>query len=278
MEEKIIDSISIVTFISNKEKFNMEIFKFYNDIRKFCGFAEFIIFSDVALFDSEKIYGDNIYEKVCPNMTKYKRILLSLSIVRSDKILFLDNDISPDNKNLYNFLKAYRNESDLYFGKIGVNNPQNLIEKLIKIDKNISHKFTRPILWKFKIGISVPGQIFMINKNRFVKDLNHRDTVFDDLFIGICAKENKYIVQRSTLMLGYEKASNNISILLRQRIRWAKGYYQTLLFHSKIKVFPLIIIHGIAYHFTIIIIDILLSFVVFVVVSLLFLRFGVSGS
>ena len=245
-----IDSLSIVTFISNKEKFSEELFTLYRKLLPAFKFVEFIVFSDTEVLSLQQIDGKNVRQVISAGSTKYKRIISSLEISRAENILYIDNDISPNVEQLLLFLRNLENNTDLAFGRIAINNPQTFVEKLIFLDKILSHSFIRPLLWSMGLGISIPGQIFMIKKNNFFRDLNFSiDTVFDDLFLGICAKQNNYHVTRSQLILGYEKPSKNFSVLLRQRIRWARGYYESLVCNIKAKVFPLIIVHGIAYHF-----------------------------
>lgn len=238
--------ISIVTFISKSEIFNPKIFSFYSQIKQDFDTSELIIFTDKNINQSQ-ISEPDVHE-ICDNgATKYKRILKALTIAKSDMILFLDNDISPDLQQLRVFLENY-DDADLCFGRIGVTNAQKITEHLVRIDKYISHGFIRPLLWRCGIGVSVLGQIFVLKKDIFKKILSQNDTVFDDLSIGACAKENNCKVQISKMILGTEKASRNLKTLFKQRIRWAQGYSETLDNYRNTKAFPFVIIHGIAYH------------------------------
>ena len=240
-------TLSIVTFISKRECFNPFILNFYFSIINNFIYSELIIFTDFYLSEIQNFEYKNIRQIICKGTTKYRRILSSLSETHSDIILYIDNDIHPYQLNLEKFLYQYKYDIDLYFGKIDVIKPNTFIERLITIDKCLSHNVIRPLLWNLNVGISVPGQIFLIKKQKFFYDLQDIDTVFDDLFIGICSKMNQYKVQRSVLTLGAEKASNNIITLLKQRIRWSRGYYECCK-NNKNKALFFIIIHGIAYH------------------------------
>lgn len=257
-----IDSISIATFISHKEQFNLQIVELYRFLKERCRFAELIVFADKEPTDADSVgklrLEQELVVEVCPNTTKYRRILRAIELARTDRILFVDNDISPDMAALYQFLQGCDEEADLAFGRIGGSSVHTLTERLVQVDKSISHKIIRPFLWACDIGISVPGQVFVINKLKFGKDLADVDTVFDDLFLGICAKSHGYTVQRSKLTLGYEQPSANFLTLCRQRLRWAKGFAQSLWFHRKNQCFPLVVIHGLAYHASLILLDAIL--------------------
>ena len=108
------------------------------------------------------------------------------------------------------------------------------------------------------IGISVPGQVFMVHKDRFYKDLKRIDTVFDDLTIGLCAKKNGYLVEYSKLILGYETASEDFATLFRQRIRWAKGFSETIINNADSKSIIYVLLHGAAYHLSTVSVDAIL--------------------
>ncbi|MDR2142253.1 MAG: glycosyltransferase family 2 protein, partial [Deltaproteobacteria bacterium] len=138
---------------------------------------------------------------------------------------------------------------DLAWGLIDALPGHNFLYKLVKIDKFISHIIIRPLLWKFNICISLPGQIFFINKSKFLRDLPIYDTLFDDLTIGIVAKKNKYLSNYFKLYLGYEKPSTSFYLLLKQRLRWSKGFYQAIINNLHNGMLIYILIHGFMYHF-----------------------------
>ncbi|MBQ7215726.1 MAG: glycosyltransferase family 2 protein [Synergistaceae bacterium] len=240
------EKLSIVTFISGSERPNTELLEMYHRLRKTCGADELLVFSD----RKHGITGENVREIVSPDTTKFKRIMLSFGAALNEKILYVDNDISPCCGNLEEFIRGFREDTDLCFGRIAVKNPDSFTAELIRTDKKISHEFIRPMLWRLNIGISVPGQVFMLRREKFMRDMEDSpDTVFDDLALGICAKQNGYRVQISSLVLGYERPSGNLCGLLRQRIRWAKGYCEQLTVNRKNRqIFPLAVIHGLAYH------------------------------
>jgi cellulose synthase/poly-beta-1,6-N-acetylglucosamine synthase-like glycosyltransferase len=207
-----------------------------------------IIYADNAL--DEAVLADNdALVRIYPNTTKYSRILDSLNIAETSGIIYIDNDIKPDNLNLQKFIEGIGNNIDIAWGYIGASINYGFMSRLIAVDKLLSHKIIRPLLWSLNIGISVPGQVFYINKEKFSRDLPQFDTVFDDLTIGICAKQYGYSIVRFPFYLGYEKPSCSLPVLAKQRIRWAKGFYQSLVKNRRSNMLPYVLIHGIMYHF-----------------------------
>ena len=236
--------LTIVTFISGNETMNFSILDTYFFLKDSMLADELIIFSE----SPQGITGAGIREEISPGTTKYARILSSLEIVAHENILYIDNDISPNLESLKEFITARKEDTDLYFGRIAVKNPRTFTGHLVQTDKTISHKFIRPLLWEIGAGISLPGQIFMLKRVKFLRDLPRNDTVFDDLAIGMCAVNNSYNVQRNKLILGHEKPSETLCVLMKQRIRWAQGYYEQLKASEGSNIFPLVLLHGIVFH------------------------------
>ncbi len=153
-------------------------------------------------------------------------------------------------ENFEKFIKEIINtDYAIAWGKVKTQNIVGFIPHLIKIDKNLSHDFIRPFLWKFNIGISVPGQIFLISKKYYLNKFHTIDTVYDDLTLGIIAKSNKMPVYFNNYILGYETPKGNFKDLLKQRRRWAKGLAESIYNNRNSKSLKYVKIHGFMYHF-----------------------------
>ena len=237
MEVIITKGITIATFISNNEKDNEEIYDTIHFLEKNFDNTEVIIFSNSKIKD--KTYRNII----TPQMTKYKRIRILLNEARFNDIICFDNDIMIDKENIIKFINnCFNKDYSIAWGKIKARKVKGFVPKLINIDKNLSHDYIRPFLWNTKIGISLPGQIFMINKQYLINKLPDVDTVYDDLMIGAIVREQNMPVFFVKEVLGYEKPKETIVMLLKQRIRWAKGLAETIIFKSK--ALPYILIHA----------------------------------
>lgn len=234
--------ITIATFISNKENENIEFYKLSNFLQK-----QFKV--QTIIFSNKQVSNNKVKVFVTPKMTKYKRIQLLMKEAKYTDILCIDNDITPDKKAILNFIKKCSSqEYSIAWGKIKADNQKGIIPKLIDIDKNLSHDYIRPLLWNLNVGISLPGQIFMINKNYLENSLPLIDTVYDDLMIGAVVREKKYPVLFTQDVLGFEKPKKNIGELLKQRIRWAKGLAETIIYNKKNKVLPFVLLHGFSFN------------------------------
>ncbi len=239
MEVIITKGITIATFISNNEKDNEEIYDTIHFLEKNFDNTEVIIFSNSKIKD--KTYRNII----TPQMTKYKRIRILLNEARFNDIICFDNDIMIDKENIIKFINnCFNKDYSIAWGKIKARKVKGFVPKLINIDKNLSHDYIRPFLWNTKIGISLPGQIFMINKQYLINKLPDVDTVYDDLMIGAIVREQNMPVFFVKEVLGYEKPKETIVMLLKQRIRWAKGLAETIIFNRKSKALPYILIHA----------------------------------
>lgn len=240
-------TMSLVTFISGEEILTDD----------FLALAEYLQrlydIEVVAVADQEqlRVVGNSyVHQIVSPGTTKYDRILQLLMEKRSEFLLCVDNDIKPDLSAIQVFLQeSFREQTDLSWGRIGVCQAPGVIAQMIKIDKLLSHCIIRPALWKMGWGASVPGQVFLLKTEAFCDRLSMKDTVFDDLAIGICAREHHCQVYFNKMTLGREKPKTTLISLLRQRVRWAQGFCQVAIANWS---FPkrrfMVLVHGVAYH------------------------------
>ena len=239
--------ITIATFISIHECENKDFFGLIRFLKRYFE-IETIVFNEKELSTELKEH-ENIKEYITPNMTKYKRIQILLNKAKFENILCIDNDIVPDKLEIVNFIQeCLSTDYSIAWGKIKAQKIRGFIPKLINIDKNLSHNYIRPMLWKLNIGISLPGQLFMINRKYLEGQLPNIDTVYDDLMIGAIVHANNFPVYFTKEVLGYENPKRNIIELLKQRIRWAKGLAETIFYNRKNKSLPYIFIHGFSFN------------------------------
>lgn len=236
-------NITIVTFITSYEKENVNFLSVVESLKDvFC--VEYFIFSD-----SETIRNGAKVNFTVDSKSKFKRIDAVLSLAKNDFILCIDNDIVVNNFELKGFLNSiFKNDFSLAWGKISCQSSKGFVPRLIEIDKKLSHNILRPGLWKLGLGISIPGQIFCINRVFFHDKLSRYDTVFDDLTLGLICKQYSMPVFISKTILGFERPKGTFFELIKQRIRWAKGFSETLKYSEKTGFKKFVLIHGFAYH------------------------------
>lgn len=237
--------LTIATFISNNEKDNKDFFNFIKVIQKNIN-IETIVFTDYRIDINEKY---EIKQIIKSNITKYKRIMQLIERAESNNILCIDNDITIDFEKLNEFINEFINNNyDLAWGKIKTTSTKGVVPKLIRIDKNLSHDFIRPFLWKAHLGISIPGQIFMLKRDSFLGELPDVDTVYDDLTLGMIARKNRFKFYYSKSFLGSESPKGNFKNLIKQRIRWSKGMAQSIYNGIKNKMLKFVLLHAFMYH------------------------------
>ncbi len=183
--------------------------------------------------------------------TKYLKLKKIIEEFDVEFILSVDNDIKADIKNLDEFLSiSINNNYDIGWGKIFSQYENRFISKMVYVDKMLSHNVIRPLLWNLGIGISVPGQCFLVKRLTFANKLKNIDTFLDDLEIGLYTSinKNKMKLHQFKKAVGYEIPNSSFYGLWRQRSRWAQGYRVILESIKDNKEKKLIIIHAFAYH------------------------------
>lgn len=182
--------------------------------------------------------------------TKYHRILALLRMASYEQIVCIDNDIKPNDREILAFLLSCMSGDYIAgWGKIYSQLPQGILPRLIQVDKTLSHEMIRPFLWKMGVGISMPGQVFMIHRDELKKRLPKVHTSFDDLQIGLVIKKSGFPINYTDSVLGWEKPKETWRGIIQQRIRWARGYSQTILNNrGDIYSLGLILLHGFFYH------------------------------
>lgn len=233
------ESITIVTFISKGENLNTEFVDLVDFLRSSMEVMAFI-FADVEID-----VPAHIKLIVSPQTTKYYRIKSILNSMHYKFILFIDNDIVPDKVAILRLLRQCKNNSfSLAWGKIRAQHVAGIISKIVDVEKRLSHNYIRPLLWELHIGISLPGQVFIMDSTYFYKILPDIDTVYDDLMIGVTARKYDYPVFYVKDILGYEFPKTTLLQLICQRIRWAKGLAETMFYHRFEHSLVYIILHA----------------------------------
>ncbi len=243
------NKICLVTYTRDEEYFTDELIEIGNMLSSNHKCFKCIVFVEKKLKFSDKIKF-KIEQKYMEG-TKYKKLIKLMEEDTSDFFISIDNDIKGNIKKLKKFmLEIVNSDYDIGWGKIIAIPEKDLISKLVSIDKILSHYLIRPILWKMGIGISIPGQCFVIKRQIFKGKLLEIDTFLDDLALGLYLNINKRQISSyySSEVLGYEKPNTTFNGLLRQRSRWAEGYRTIISGVKTLKEKNLIILHGIAYH------------------------------
>ncbi|WP_289048885.1 glycosyltransferase family 2 protein [uncultured Psychrobacter sp.] len=259
--------VGIVTYLRDDEVLTTELIDICKYIKS--------IYPNTSL----ELYSSSIDEKKYPQVesllpinyrfqrgTKYRKLLKTLNSTDYEYVITLDNDISANKKNLLKMINDTIEEKyDIAWGKIYSRNLTNMVSKLVMVDKLLSHDILRPLLWRAKIGATIPGQCFILRTKCFSNRLPLTDTFLDDLSIGAFTVKNSLKYYYFKRVIAYEIPSYTFKDLLNQRKRWAMGFKQSLSCKTLTrKNEKLLWIHALTYHLIPIIYWISLIVLVFV--------------
>lgn len=242
--------IKLITYMRANENLNYGIKLALESLKKIDNNIECVIFTDEAR-TFETIDGIKIVNEVMFG-TKYIRLLYLIDKEVEECIyISLDNDMIINTEVFAEYVKeCCKKQSDFSWARIQAQENRHFISKLVSVDKLLSHDVIRPLLWKLKMGLSIPGQCFLLKPSAFIGKLYKMDTFLDDLALGAYINQHfdELNVYVSDKIIGYEYPNENFIGLCRQRKRWAKGYYQVLKASIGKDYFMKVILHGISYH------------------------------
>ena len=161
--------------------------------------------------------------------TKYRKLLQALQDTKHRYLLSLDNDIAADLPSLLRLVaQTVEGNFDLGWGRIHSRQVSNYISRLVEVDKLLSHTVLRPALWYLHLGVTIPGQCFLLKTESFQSTLPSTDTFLDDLSIGLHAAKHRLSYHYTHEVVAFELPSYSFAALWKQRSRWATGFRQSL--------------------------------------------------
>ncbi len=276
------NNIKVVTYLRDNENINQNILLTINALQeKFNSNLSIVIFINDTRKNIDTHLLNIPYNIVKLSGTKYVRIksLLNKEDTKENEFLLsIDNDTTVINDQFLNFIeKCINGDIDIAWGRLKTSSDNSFIEKMITIDKLLSHHIIRPFLWKFNCGISISGQLFFIKTKSFNNKLLQIDTFLDDLALGsyvsLHQKELKILIDNS--IIATEEPKTSFSDLYIQRKRWAKGFFSIISRTKNKKIKNLLKIHAFSYHFLWIIHWIIISLLatINITISLLYFLF-----
>lgn len=220
--------LAIVTYLRNAERLTPELIEIGNRLqRSYPGLA-------MTLFveSSEAMPAPDVgfpIRVVQAEGTKYRKLLLALRDGGHRYLLSLDNDIAADIPGLLRLVdQTLAADADLGWGRVHSRKVAGLVSRLVEVDKLLSHTVLRPMLWRMHLGVSIPGQCFLLRTDTFRGRLPVTDTFLDDLSIGLYAAKHHLRYHYAHDVVAYELPSYSFAALWKQRARWATGFRQSL--------------------------------------------------
>ena len=191
---------------------------------------------------------------VVPSGTKLSKIRRLADLVKADFFVICDPDLTVHEEGCRVVLrKAMESARDgkevVAFGVVQGEDDGTLLSQIVAIDKWLSHRVLRPLLWAAGVGITLPGQ-FLVVSSSLVRSLDPAvDSYLDDLYLGWVARRQGACVLRLPVVVGAESPRRSWTSLLTQRVRWMKGL-ASLLGHLVVhpSALALLGVHYFAYH------------------------------
>jgi cellulose synthase/poly-beta-1,6-N-acetylglucosamine synthase-like glycosyltransferase len=189
-----------------------------------------------------------------PPGTKLSKIRRFARFFDADLICICDPDMRVDAESCRLVFgraatELCRGNEVVAFGIVDGRDTGSLLSRVVAMDKWLSHRVVRRVLWGLGVGITLPGQFLVVSAG-LLRRLDHDvDSYLDDLYLGWIARSQGVNVHRLPVVVGEEDARATWSGLLAQRLRWMKGLarlFRHLAGHPS-GIF-LLTVHFLAYH------------------------------
>jgi cellulose synthase/poly-beta-1,6-N-acetylglucosamine synthase-like glycosyltransferase len=202
-----------------------------------------------------------------PNGGKASAINLALRFAKGEIVIVVDADSIIEKEALQKIANEFNNPDVVAVaGRIKVPDRFNVLTNCIALEIAVGTNFQRPPFSLFGVVTIVPGAIGGFRKSSIIqRGLYDKDTLTEDFDLTIkLLKGGGSIV--ATHAVSYTENPRTLKDLYKQRIRWNRGNFQTILKHKDIMTTPRYgMLHKFAYPITLVnfvlppIMDILIS-------------------
>lgn len=219
--------LTIITYLRGDERLTSELVEIGNQLhRRYCGVSMKLYVESQPKIITDAEFPIHI---IYASGTKYRKILCALDTTEDRYLLSLDNDIEANILALLRLVKrTLDGHYDLGWGRIHSRRVSNFVSSLVEVDKLLSHTVLRPLLWRLHLGVTIPGQCFLLKTDSFKGRLSATDTFLDDLSIGLYAAKHHLRYCYMQEVVAFELPSYSFATLWKQRTRWATGFRQSL--------------------------------------------------
>jgi cellulose synthase/poly-beta-1,6-N-acetylglucosamine synthase-like glycosyltransferase len=220
--------LAIITYLRGRERLTPELIEIGNQLHR--RYPELVMELYVESTGPVPAPGADFPIRVTHVQgTKYCKLLDALQGTSHRYLLSLDNDIAADISSLLRLVaQTVDGDFDLGWGRIHSRKVSNFISRLVEVDKLLSHTVLRPVLWRLHLGVTIPGQCFLLKAASFLGSLPSTDTFLDDLSIGLHAAKHRLRYHYAQEVVAFELPSYSFAALWKQRSRWATGFRQSL--------------------------------------------------
>jgi len=168
-----------------------------------------------------------------PNGGKSSALNHGILFARGEFIIIVDADSQVCKGTFIELVQPFRDpEVAAVAGNIKVLNRKNWLTRCQALEYVISINIFRRALDVFGSVTVVPGALGAYRRESLVGGgLYDRDTLVEDFDVTIKALKSGKVVQASNSAVSYTEAPESVNDLVRQRLRWYRGNFQTLWKH-----------------------------------------------
>jgi cellulose synthase/poly-beta-1,6-N-acetylglucosamine synthase-like glycosyltransferase len=183
-------------------------------------------------------FGVKVYRK--ENGGKYSALNYGLRLARGEIIVTVDADSVVGRMALKELVKKFRNPRvAAVCGNIKVLNRVNWLTNCQALEYVVSINVIRRALDVFGAVTVVPGALGAFRKSVLeAGGAYDRDTVAEDFDVTVKTLKAGNIVQASSYAVAYTEAPQTLRDLYRQRMRWYRGNFQTIIKHRDVFLNP----------------------------------------
>jgi cellulose synthase/poly-beta-1,6-N-acetylglucosamine synthase-like glycosyltransferase len=182
--------------------------------------------------------GVNVFHR--PNGGKAAALNYGLLFARREIIVTVDADSLIGRTAIKEVVKGFHDpEVGAVCGNIKVLNRNNLLTQCQALEYIISINLVRRAFDIFGTVTVVPGALGAFRRETLADGgFYDWDTLVEDFDVTVKTLKAKKIIQASSDALAYTEAPQTLGDLIKQRLRWYRGNYQTILKHRDIFLNP----------------------------------------
>jgi cellulose synthase/poly-beta-1,6-N-acetylglucosamine synthase-like glycosyltransferase len=171
-----------------------------------------------------------------PNGGKASALNHGVLFTRGEIVIIVDADSQVCKSTFIDLVQPFRDpDVAAVAGNIKVLNRKNWLTRCQALEYIASINIFRRALDIFGAVTVVPGALGAYRREILVGGgLYDRDTLVEDFDVTIKALKSGKVVQASNTAISYTEAPQKISELVKQRLRWYRGNYQTLWKHHDV--------------------------------------------
>lgn len=209
---------------------------------QYLGILNIIVVNDASTDNTlehiKKFSGIKIIDKK-KNEGKASALNTALKQVNTDYFSVVDADSTIKNDSLTNAIKYFYKSEDQEVGAvIAKMMPQNTNFNFAERIQLVEYMFVglvRYLSAALRLLHVTPG-VLSVYKTNLVKDLGgfDKNNLTEDFELAVRIRKKGYLINYAQDSVVFTKVPNQFNVFLKQRIRWARGFFRTIYKHKDI--------------------------------------------